>query len=615
MQAPPAGNILVDCRGPDAPGTVGLLPGERTEGVRIPLEEALRLSPAYAGLCDSACEALASSMAEKLRLPRPSALVLARVGLAPLLHAFLDRVIRLDRLASRHASGALAVRSPKPAPAPALVEDFRDLAVTSADFNQVLLARAARCLGVPISDAPGPPPAEPAEGETGIVNHNNRTSASRIRRVWARIWSAYGPRAARRLPCAYLGQETSAARERGLFLDLLDLLPESQPPADPEIDPRLRETVAPAALAGARRELKALLAAARTSERVDPSRTASELESFVGDFLPRSLLEGAPGRWSHAAKRLKPYGSLPLVFSATNRTDHFYLIAAARGLGTRVVCVQHGGHYGYMEDNVQLSEFELPFCDYYLSWGWTELPDRRASLNVKVLPAPSPWMSERKRYWRSQEGALKSASKSTDILLMSDKIKPFPPAPTGASLSRVDTLPDFAETLNALVRATTAAGLSVLHKPYHSAIRSLLGRTLEQLAREGGSLYRTWDRPEKGLTAELLGRAKVVVWDQPGTGMIECMNAGLPTLVLWTRACHRESRAAEPRFRALEEAGVVHRTPEGLAREASALTKDVDGWMASPARKQAIGEFLARFGLADEDWPRRWRETLTALAG
>ena len=53
----------------------------------------------------------------------------------------------------------------------------------------------------------------------------------------------------------------------------------------------------------------------------------------------------------------------------------------------KVIGVQHGGHYGYLDNLTDHSEFEYYVCDYYFTWGWNKF-DKNLSL-CKPIEMPS----------------------------------------------------------------------------------------------------------------------------------------------------------------------------------------------------------------------------------
>ncbi len=186
---------------------------------------------------------------------------------------------------------------------------------------------------------------------------------------------------------------------------------------------------------------------------------------------------------------------------------------------------------------------------------------------------------------------------------------------------RSDQIREQAGLLKSLVREAVGRGLKILHKPSDPRSAGLLQRAHEELADLGGKLYRRTEGAGKGLSPKLVFQARLVVWDKPGSGFLECASSGLPTMVLWPRFSSREVPEAEAAFRELEARGVVHRDAGSLVREFMRFGENPDGWMKDPGRRRALARFLRTYAWTRDDWARRWRiilrreRTARAFAG
>lgn len=599
---------------PPGIAAVPLLPSEAgREGVALSQEEALRLSPLYSELYLRLSEAVARRLGAHFSLAHPAALVLARRAVVPLTHCFLDRLIRLERLVERKGSVALAVASCPPPPAPD-IEVLQGLAVSSVPFNLHMLERLAPLWDIATRAAPLAPPAEPAPVSSG-VNHNFQSAAGLqrlLRKAWAKLVAR--PLSARLalFPTLSMAYATDALRAESLYFRLLSELPVDWPlDAGPPL-PQLREKILAAALNEERAALEAFLDAAGAVRARRP-RVHEEFVRFFVDFYPPALLESAASNSARCAKLLGRFSGRALLFSDVNDTRATHMKAAAKGLGMEIIGCQHAGHYGYLEDYADALELEYPVCDRFITWGWSRLPAHPACAGMATVPLPSPWLSERRRYWAARRARPVLTGKPFDLLLMSNKVKRLLPAPAGAVLSRRDRVHEFAASLQDLVRTASASGVRLLHKPYDSSMPAMLPETFRELERLGGAHYRLLDRPGKGLTPELLDECHAVLWDQPGTGFLECLASGLPTMVYWPRVYNQEEPWARSEFEELEAAGIVHRRAESLAEQALLLRASPAAWLELPRRREAAERFARRYAWADDDWAGRWREFLATL--
>lgn len=591
-----------------------LLPGETgLDGVALSQDEALRLSPLYAELYLRLSAAIARRLGARFGLPQPASAVLARRAVVPLAHCFLDRLIRLERLVEREGSGALAVASCPPPPAPD-IEALQRLAVSSVPFNLHMLGRLAPLWDIATDAEPPPAPPDPAPVGSG-VNHNFESGAG-LRRLLRKAWAKFvaRPLSARLalLPTLSMAYATNALRAESFYFRLLNELP-----ADWRLDaasplPDLREEILAAALNEERAALEAFLDAAGVVRAPRP-RVREELIRFFVDFYPPALLESAASNSARCTGLLGRFSGRALLFSDVNDTRATHMKAAAKGLGMEIIGCQHAGHYGYLEDYADALELEYPVCDRFITWGWSRLPPHPACAGMVTVPLPSPWLSERRRYWAARRARPVPAGKPFDLLLMSNKVKRLLPAPAGAALSRRDRVGEFASSLKDLVRTASASGVRLLHKPYDPTMPAMLPETFRELERLGGVHYRLLDRPGKGLTPELLDECHAVLWDQPGTGFLECLASGLPTMVFWPRVYNQEEPWVRSEFEELEAAGIVHRRADTLAEQALLLRASPSAWHAEPRRREAAERFARRYAWADDDWAGRWREFLGTL--
>ena len=205
-------------------------------------------------------------------------------------------------------------------------------------------------------------------------------------------------------------------------------------------------------------------------------------------------------------------------------------------------------------------------------------------------------------------------NKEFDILMMPNMIKRFPPAPCGASITSIDTIQEVAISITNFVHQATKKKLSILHKPYNPATVKLLAKTMRELERIGGSLYHCEQQLDKGLTFELLNRCSVVVWDQPGTGFLECLSSKIPTMVLWPRIFNQEENWVKPIFLELEKKGIIHRAAKTLVEEIHLFKLSPTLWMQDAKRVSLVDRFCEKFASTDEKWPVHWRRYFDGLS-
>jgi hypothetical protein len=563
-------------------------------------EELFALSPRYSALYAEIIEALAPLIEADGLTPRAARTVL-RDAAPTVAHFAIDRALRLARFVEARGTSGLFVAAPGAPkwdyPRP---EALRIAAANSRELNEAVLARLAPVFGLAsVASVPSPETHAPAV-QPGFLNYNFEgrgpwsKALGRLRRAAARVWPG-------RAPALGLSYATFVLQDAGLFgcggLEFVrgrGSFPAALPaPA--------RRAALLAALADRRVAIEALLKSAPLTDAC---------LALMADLFPADALEGARAHYAEASRVLAPFAPTALVLSETSNVEATYLLAAAHARGFETIGVQEGGHYGYEDDYVNGVELEYPHFDRYVTWGWSRFPDGAGMGRVTAVPLPAPWLSERRGQWRRDADPGPSwweKERPYDLLLMSNKIYPYPTAPSGGAVSRSDHTPAFAAELVDLAARARAANVRILHKSFNTATMRQLAGTLAAMREAGGGCYAHVERLDKGMHPVLVARARMVLWDQPGTGFLECLTAGLPTMILWSRRYNREVPWARERFTALERAGLVHRDAASTLTEFARYKAAPSAWMRDAGRLEAARAFCAEYALADDAWKAPWR--------
>ncbi|MFA6318787.1 MAG: hypothetical protein WC943_15370, partial [Elusimicrobiota bacterium] len=586
-----------------------LFPDEAHPGFRLPNKTLHRLCDGYSVLYAALVEAAVSPFRTRLGLPEAAGRVLGREALVPIAHFYLDRLVRLAGIAASFPG--LSVFSASE-PVPNDLSRFRALTRSSLQFNQAVLVRHARTLGLAVVEPPAPlidPPAVPARSGANF-NIGAARTAERIRRRLfsagkkglAALGLAPGP-----VPVLSMAYNTEALKSAGFYGGLLESVQNRARLVDAPMDPALRAELA-GALASAAGAVAAFLETAGFDDPAAGLKAARGLADFAAVHFPTLMLEAGPANVRTCAAVLAPFAPKPLLLSETNTPEPTFMMAAARTLGMEVVGVQYGGHQGYIEHHSPAADGHLPFMDRYVTWGWERMPKPCAS--VRAVPLPSPWLSERRRCWSAALSGPRA--RTHDVLLMTNRLYRFPPAPSGVSTVLPDQAEEALASIVELVRACAREGLSVLHKPY-AGTPAWTGRCIREAQAAGGSFYHKLDSPDKGMDPETLRSVSCVLWDVPGTGLVECLASDIPSIAYWPRIHSREEAAAEDLFRELESSGLVPRTLPALMAGLMAVKASPEAWLADRARKAAAARFLRAYAWADPDWAVLWRGFLKSL--
>jgi hypothetical protein len=328
------------------------------------------------------------------------------------------------------------------------------------------------------------------------------------------------------------------------------------------------------------------------------------------DWFPIVFLEGL----SQNIKKITAFSNTANILGIIGHdavSDVGYLTgASARLAGKTVIGVQHGGHYGYIEDMSIAGQFEYSFYDKMITWGWTHIDSHLPQ--CETIPLPSPKLSEqplKANYLRSVKRLSVHAS---DILFLSNVFHRFPHIST-CGQARVDFIDEITSAQKDLVRTIKDAQLTMDHKPYSLRDVDLYPEHYRCLEAAGGANYRLLKSKQKGLSVDLIKTCRIVLWDQVGSGTLECFTSDIPTIVYWKRIYSRDAPWARGLIADLEGCGVIHTDAGKLAQEIKIYLADPEGWMTDKARKEAIQAFSQKFSLTDTRWYESWKHQLFQL--
>ena len=331
---------------------------------------------------------------------------------------------------------------------------------------------------------------------------------------------------------------------------------------------------------------------------------------FLKESFPLQFVEGFHSNFQSAKNALSIYTTKALLFSGGGDTRSLFIICAAKSMKFKIINFQHGGHYGYFKDNSVALETEYPLSDEFFTWGWKILPKHSAIMHLVLKSLPSPWLSERKIYWKN---SLISDDTPFDIVWLPCKMLRFTRAPQGISSNRYDVISKFSLSMINFLTKAVKSQVTVYCKPFDYASFYLMADTYKTMKNIGGKFFECADKFDKGLSDELLGKGKLLLWDQPGTGFLECIVSGIPTMVLWSRLFCEEEDWCKKDFKELEKVGIIHRTPQDLIIELKIFLKDPILWMNSSSRKKIVKEFTNKYALTNDRWWLVWRDYLKKL--
>lgn len=325
------------------------------------------------------------------------------------------------------------------------------------------------------------------------------------------------------------------------------------------------------------------------------------------DWFPTGFLEGLSQNLERTAASSSAVNIVGVMGESLTTDLGYFECVSARLAGKTIIGVQHGGHYGYIEDMSMFGQFEYAIYDKMITWGWTHIDSHFPQ--CETIPLPSPKLSEQPLKANYLELVKTLPVNTSDVLLLTNLFHQFPHAST-CGHARVDFIDEITNSQEDLVRAMKDADITISHKPYSMRYVDLYPEHYSRLEEVGGTNYHLLRSTQKGLSVELIKTCRVVLWDQIGSGTLECFTSGVPTIVYWKRIYSREAPWAKKLITDLELCGVVHDDAGELAQEIKKYLADPEGWMTNKKRKEAIQAFCQKFALTDSQWYISWKHQL-----
>jgi len=316
------------------------------------------------------------------------------------------------------------------------------------------------------------------------------------------------------------------------------------------------------------------------------------LANFLREFYPRHSLEMFKGHVDALNKCLDK--SIKVIITGCQAdTKSAYLLSIARKRKIKIFSLQHGGYYGYMQNgysgDIWVKEFDL--CDYYLTWGWS------GSEKNKFIPFVSALLSERKQYWRKRR---KCNKYSYDIIIAPTRLASFSSA---SDINTVDDILFREKNLVRIVKELSAVNISILYKSPSVASSNSYGNAISRMKKIGGNNFHIISNIDKGLTLELLEQAPIILWDVVGTGFLECMACGIPTMVYVSSYILFEERMVTM-LKKLETVGIVHTDEKTIAPAVQLYKNNTNDWFSNAKRKKYIRQFTNLFCNTSKNWDK-----------
>ena len=290
---------------------------------------------------------------------------------------------------------------------------------------------------------------------------------------------------------------------------------------------------------------------------------------FANNF-PINFLEGFKENIDYSNKYITNNFHQIIIGTDMIRDEDLFLGMALKSKGGKIVGIQHGGYYGYVESLANICETEYAFYDFFLTWGWKEFDNSMPF--SKAISLPSIRLSEKPINFKNKIKMFE-VNERLKILFMSSHIWRFSHLSTcGAPRS------EFAFFILQLrlnmLKNLISSNFFVAHKPYNYINLEYSEKFKEFKNLLINKNYLLLKLNQKGLSSTLLKDYNIVLWDQLGSGALDYFSNKIPTMILWKRIFSKESKFAESYINELEKCGIVHKNVNSLILELKKYKKN-----------------------------------------
>ena len=590
-------------------------PANENDGnFRFNLDDLKRLSKIQSGLIDELICKINSIFLENLNINYEEYKFILRPITTSLINIFIDRALRALYLVKKNEKDNISVLEINTKKEINILVELHEYALNDWEFNQEVIKRLLQSLEVSTYKKPTDFEYPEYSSETNFKNlmFDPVGKKSYIRKIYHRILD-YIPRSNSQILAFGFAYDLNYIKHArmcgpfGIFKNYLKNIDIKSGKKIEKIRNKIKEEIKDFLI----NEMTDAICSFDKDLDIKKIKLATSIfPDFYMDYFPISALENANENINTCLSILdieKPK-SLFGTELKVNTPYGYFLSCAAKIRGIKVIGYQHGGHYGYIEDNFMHAQYEYFLYDEMITWGWDKIDDHFPKCKISNLPVP--FFSDVKKKKKIKKILSKNNSAKADFIYFPNKIQRFPQVST-CGQSRIDFIDEYKNQLETLFSQSSERNLQAIHKPFNKNTMDLLENHFKKLKKIGGSHYTLFDNTNKGLSEEVLLSADIIVFDQIGTGTLECFNMEIPALVLWQRTYSREVQWEEPLFMELEKNGIIHRTVSSLLDEVEIYKIAPENWMNNPERRDIIAKLCNKYGNSDEGWVEKWKSLLS----
>ena len=323
--------------------------------------------------------------------------------------------------------------------------------------------------------------------------------------------------------------------------------------------------------------------------KIAKSEVESTLATLIFDLIPIGYLEGFTELSELSKKQTWPKKP-KFIFTSNNFAgDDVFTMWTANKVaeGIKYIVGQHGAGYGTHKYESPTVEEET--SDKFITWGW--------SLNqFKYLPGFIFKNATTKNYTSKSNGGLLLIQQPYTI-----RIRLWDQA------NRSSQYIDEQYIFSAKLRTDIFDELTVRLPPSH-----------EKMLAEMELNWRNFDKDIKIDSCkmpirELWKENRIIVHSYDSTGMLETLEANIPTIAFWKNGLDHLLAEATPFYMKLVDVGIVHFTPESAAYKINEVWDDVEKWWQSNEVQNARKKFCSQYARSSKKPARDLKKILSEI--
>ena len=334
-------------------------------------------------------------------------------------------------------------------------------------------------------------------------------------------------------------------------------------------------------------------------------------DHFIMNTFPLSFFENFKINLKFANKKIINSKYKIILSSGDFDTNSIFYNCAAKNNDFKIIKIQHGGYEGYIDKIPKYYELEYVTADYFLSWGWNKIINNHNKIKTKILPMPSPWLTERKKYFT--KALSKKLIKKYDILLMPNKIRDYNIAPSGINNVNTSTTIYALQNFKKIVELLNKENLTVYCKFYSRKDYDFFTQNLNKKFKYFSNIHFSKNH-DKGLNVNLISQCKLVIWDVPGTGFLECLASKIPTLCFVDKKIIQVHKSANFIFTKLKNSDIMSYNLNDLLKNINIFMKDDKKWLFNKKRLSVVIKFTNQFARTNDNWKKIWINKIKNIA-